>query len=703
MPVSFLSPWFLLAGLFAVLPVIIHLLQRRREVVLPYSMVRFILLAKKRSSRRLRLKRLFLLLLRMAAIILLAIILARPTVPSPAALEPSGGAGNTVVILDNSLSMAAVESGRSRFDIQLDLARQMSAGVDGGERLALLTAAARDRNAPLPSWAGPREFASALEDLEVQNSVADFVAAFGKAYVLLRTVPGEERRIVLYTDLARGGWEDFALLSVEEADPNVPVTVYRVGGEGDYGAGIVGVTLRGESRVAGDTREVVARVVNWGPRETLAVEMWHDGHRVDRKVAKIQPGEEGEVLFGLKASREGLYRGELRLEKDRYREDDRRSFGFSLSPPIRVLLVDGDPRLSLVEGETFFLREALRSQRLSLTDPIEVEVISPEEMELASLEDRDVVIMANVPAPVERRKLEVFVGEGGGLVVFWGGNCDPEEYRRVFSSLLPARPSGVVDAPKGSPFKVGEMRYGEDILSIFSPPEGGTFATASFLRRLDVAEDTPGAQVLARFTDGAPWIVEGAAGRGKVILFTSTADLAWNDLPTKPVFVPLVRRVVLGLTSNILAVRRDDIVAGEEVVFEASPKLAFTFVKVKDPMGGITRLEYLPEGDMVRAVFRETWTPGYYEHSGQGEEGIFAVNVPPQESDLRPLAVEDVQSRFQKVPLSILSVEEGDVSRELAQAGVHRLTRFFFIGLFFLMIMEMLVAGPWASLSRRPS
>jgi hypothetical protein len=703
MPVSFLSPWFLFAGLFAVLPVIIHLLQRRREVVLPYSMVRFILLAKKRSSRRLRLKRLFLLLLRMAAIILLAVILSRPIVPSPAALEPSGGTGNTVVILDNSLSMAAGDSGRSRFDIQLDLTRQMSAGVDVGERLALLTAAARDRTAPLPLWVGPREFADALEGVEVQSSVADFVAALGKAYILLRDVPGGVRRILVYTDLARGGWEDFTLLSVEEADPTVPVTVYRVGKEGDDGAGILGVTLGGETRVAGDPREVGARIVNWGPRETLVVEMWHDGRLVDRKVAKIQPGEEGKILFGLKASQEGVFRGEFRLEKDRYREDDRRSFGFSLSPPVRVLLVDGDPRLSLVEGETFFLREALRPRRLSLTDPIEVEVVSPEEFGLTSLEDRDVVMMANVPAPADRGKLEGFVGEGGGLVLFWGGNCDPDEYRRTLSSLLPVQPSGIADAPEGSPFRVGEMMYEHDILSLFSPPEGGTFATASFLRRLEVPEETPGAEVLARFTDGAPWIVEGAAGRGRVLLFTSTADLAWNDLSTKPVFVPLIRRVVLDLTSNLLAGTQEDIAAGEEVVFEASPKFAFTFMSVKDPNGDVTRLEYLPAGDTVRAVFRESWSPGFYEYSGQGEEGVFAVNVPPQESDLRPLAVEDVLSRFQKVPLSIFSVGEGAASQELAQAGVHRLTRAFFIGLFFLLILEMLVAGPRPSFSRRSS
>ena len=57
MSLTLLSPLMLLAGLGIVVPVLIHLLQRRREVVLPFSMVRFIILARKRSSRRLKLRR----------------------------------------------------------------------------------------------------------------------------------------------------------------------------------------------------------------------------------------------------------------------------------------------------------------------------------------------------------------------------------------------------------------------------------------------------------------------------------------------------------------------------------------------------------------------------------------------------------------------------------------------------------------------
>jgi hypothetical protein len=53
---------------------------------------------------------------------------------------------------------------------------------------------------------------------------------------------------------------------------------------------------------------------------------------------------------------------------------------------------------------------------------------------------------------------------------------------------------------------------------------------------------TMGSQVLARFDAGTPAVVERRAGAGRVILWASTLDLSWTDLPLKPVFLPFVQR-----------------------------------------------------------------------------------------------------------------------------------------------------------------
>ncbi len=57
------------------------------------------------------------------------------------------------------------------------------------------------------------------------------------------------------------------------------------------------------------------------------------------------------------------------------------------------------------------------------------------------------------------------------------------------------------------------------------------------------------AQILARFDDGAPALVERRVGNGRVLVWTSSLDLQGNDLPLKSVFLPFVHRMVTTLAS----------------------------------------------------------------------------------------------------------------------------------------------------------
>ena len=190
MPFTFLSPWFLLAGLAAAIPVIIHLFQRCREVELPFSMVRFVLLARKRSSRRMKLRKLFLLALRMAAILLLAFILARPVVPSPAAIPGTSEPGHTAVIFDNSLSMTVVRGERSLLDSQRQLAKDFALRSAVGERFVLLPAVPPGGGQGTLPWMGEEGLAAGVAGLAAQPREGDFTAALDPAVLRLRPPSG---------------------------------------------------------------------------------------------------------------------------------------------------------------------------------------------------------------------------------------------------------------------------------------------------------------------------------------------------------------------------------------------------------------------------------------------------------------------------------------------------------------------------------
>jgi hypothetical protein len=62
--------------------------------------------------------------------------------------------------------------------------------------------------------------------------------------------------------------------------------------------------------------------------------------------------------------------------------------------------------------------------------------------------------------------------------------------------------------------------------------------------------------VLATFDDGAPALVEGRRGKGRVLLFTSTADRDWTDWPIRTSFLPAMQRFA-GWLAGGLDDRRD--------------------------------------------------------------------------------------------------------------------------------------------------
>src|SRR6476661_4107222 len=99
----------MLAALAAVvLPVIAHLVFRRRSRPVDLGTLRFLKLAVRRDTRRRWVKRWVLLGLRIGCVVLLVLLFARPY---RAESIDSGDAGLTVVLIDRSASMERTRDG----------------------------------------------------------------------------------------------------------------------------------------------------------------------------------------------------------------------------------------------------------------------------------------------------------------------------------------------------------------------------------------------------------------------------------------------------------------------------------------------------------------------------------------------------------------------------------------------------------------
>ncbi|OOP57026.1 MAG: hypothetical protein AYP45_05740 [Candidatus Brocadia carolinensis] len=103
---TFLNPILLLGILGASIPIIIHLINKRKAVSHKFAAIDFLLETNKRISIKFKLRHLVLLILRACLLVFLALSLARPFIKNS-----GGGAAekniptSNVIIIDDSFSM----------------------------------------------------------------------------------------------------------------------------------------------------------------------------------------------------------------------------------------------------------------------------------------------------------------------------------------------------------------------------------------------------------------------------------------------------------------------------------------------------------------------------------------------------------------------------------------------------------------------
>src|SRR5213594_3418325 len=264
MSLFFLHPAYLFGLLAAALPVLIHLLNRRRLKRIRFPAVRFVLLSQRRISRTYRLRHWILLALRTVAVLLLVLLLANPIFQIGAGLF-AGGPLSLAIIFDNSLSMkwSRQEEG---FKQAKEAARLLISSLNEGDRAALIpTDATEKTEARLKG-----EKALLLKELdatEISAGTADFALALKKAYQALRG-PAAQKEIWLFTDMALTGWDRFSLAAVGQYDSLIPVKIISVASqELPLNATIKELTIQGQGIGVGLPLQLEASLINFTDKE----------------------------------------------------------------------------------------------------------------------------------------------------------------------------------------------------------------------------------------------------------------------------------------------------------------------------------------------------------------------------------------------------------------------------------------------------
>ena len=672
---TLLSPLLIWGTLLGVIPIIIHLLNRRRFRRVEWAPMHYLRLTIQRNRRRIQFEQLLLLLLRIALIVILFFYLARPLL-NPTGLETwlgSGGRTSEVVLIDDSLSMGYSSGDSTAFSRARDAAASLVGSIRPQDRCTIVTTSA-PRVPVVHEVEGVRreELLAAVNSLPGSATHAAWPAVLEGVDEVVRSCTYRTKQLTILTDLRKAGWDRTVTSTAGRwQEEGLRVRIVDVGDDDTSNVAfqalvpldrtiLSGAPSRWEAVIKNDSPRVIS-----GAKAVLRV----DDKPVELKLPEMAPGAVTQVPFSVQFPGSGPHEFSLQLPEDALPGDNQRWAAMPVKDSLLIRLVDGEPSTDAFGSEIDYLAAPL-SIGIGAAEAWRVEAAQEQDFLSPRLETPDVLVLANVASitPEEAERLNQLVNGGMGLLIFTGGKLDIGLYNdllfRQSNKLLPYPLKALTD----------ESIHGVFVEPLHpSPLEKLLDLKASALERvmvrqiMTVEEPAEGEQVrvLARWNDPArsPGVIERIKGDGRVLLWTTTADRAGNDWPIEPSFVLAVREAVRGTARPTPL--GNTITAGERMQRVVQTSHSVSNVRLSPPGGGEpVALSAVPKEeapgkeapsfviavpDTRRAgVYRLSWDEG-----STGTQGdMYAANPDPRES-----ALERIEARELKSFLSPLEVE----------------------------------------------
>ena len=542
---AFLNPLFLFGLLAAGIPLVIHLWNRRRVVTIDFSSLIFLTAAHRENARRFQLRQLLILLLRIAIIALIALALARPFLTLGLPVASVRAKTDVVIVLDNSYSMAYQDINGIRFEKAKTLATDIIDTLRHGDSAALILMS--DIPKPIFRQLTPdiESVITAINNTATSYRTTNVQSSLELAHDILTERKGEvtaplHKEIYLISDFAQNGWKNWSrlpnrsgarisLIPVAEGEAhNISIKEIHPSNQ------LIGVDLPFQLNVTTVNHSVA-------PLDQNILTLFIGGEKQKTMSFSAAANESLNTALTYNFSTPGTHIGYFTLTDDRLNIDNQRYFALDALGEVRVLcvgeqteyltlalnphiysdrlsVVSHQLRKGLVESES-----SLTGNRKLITDNYSNVMIlptqcTPVEFETFPLEDYDVIILADVLTMSRQinTQLQEFIRQGKSIIVFVSSSTEATSYNARSNIWLPAQLGNTLTWTP--PQRVQAYQEIHPIFDIF-PSEGFSMQYAPQFYNGLALQPASESNVVARFEDDTPFLVERSQGTSTVLLY----------------------------------------------------------------------------------------------------------------------------------------------------------------------------------------
>ncbi len=726
---TFVTAGLAMAGAVSIaVPILIHLLSRRRRRPIKWAAMRFLMEALRKHRRRLQLEQILLLAVRCLILALLGAALARPFLEAAGMLE---GAGSRVVylVIDNGLvSGARTNEGgeiRTLLSGSVDLAVSLVESLGPGDSVGIITAARPATGLVVGPSSNHRAILELLRALEPADAPTDMHGAFGvltSALAELDSAQADRAVVYLLSDFRSGSAPlDTALPELLSGDESAPLLLAAPAGQAAIpNVQVVSIEpLRGLILAQGEggSEQVSVRLARSGgdlTRDVTRVRLVGDGlPPIEPRVVEWAPGqaqEKVEFVVNLAGFLPGAADGSVAisavLDDDALGADNVRHIVLLSRNRVRALVVDRrsfgtNPDLDRLRAGQWLVRALQPSDR----SPIEVLDVDPAALDTVDTRGVDVSIVTRPDLLTDHgwSVLDSFVRTGGLLLLTPPGEANVHGWTDQLSQALglPWRIDLEVTEP-GTKLLLSPEQPQSELLSLISADLTELVKPVTVRRLLAVDAAQTRAETVLALADGSPFLIAGspldtdddavASGAGLVVYLAVSPDLDWTNLPAQPLMVPLFHELIKQGIGLIKTGRRYDV--GEQPALG----LGSVAAAMVDPHGREVSInaQGRPTVPLARAGLWDV-----VDHARQ-RIGSVAVNVDPVAARTDPqdqAAVSEWLGR--SGPWQVFSVQDAGQALRTADSGAP-VAGILLLAVLTLMILETALAR-WFSHALPPA
>ncbi|MBP7184658.1 MAG: BatA domain-containing protein [Saprospiraceae bacterium] len=620
---QFLYPYFFIAFLSLVIPILIHLFYFRRFKKVYFTNVRFLKELKEETSTRSKVKQLLILLSRLLALAFLILAFIQPFIPKD--IDVKQGTKAVSVFVDNSFSMSSLGEKINLLENAKAKATEIIEAYRPQERFQVLT---NDFEGKHQRMVSKEEALSYVKEIKISSSVQDLKSILIRQNQALNTAKSDNKISYIISDFQKNitNIKEYKDTSVQiNLIPLQPVQVQNIS--------IDSCWFEMPVQMINQSNNLYVKLTNHSPEpvDNVKLSIKYDGQDKPVGSASIAGNSSITDTISLTTTHTGWHETIVQIVDYPVQFDDQYFISFNVDEKLKVCVInDGNINKylnALFKGIQYF----------------DVNQQNSKNIDYASLPQNKMIILQDVASISSglANELSQFVKDGGNLLIFPPENADLASYKNL-SNILQIN---TLNNFEKSDRIVSEINTNEFVFSdVFKNKRNNLKLPQTKGNYMISNSSAVGEELLLTYRDGRPFVSKYNVDKGLVYLCASPIDENYSDLVRNAeVFVPMLFKMTISQAIRPAI----SYTIGKDQILEANFQ-NFEKDKVMKMKG--LKEEFIPEQKLVGSklilnIANQIPEAGFYNLYLDGNKLVqkFAYNYDRRESNMLNYSLSDLK------------------------------------------------------------